>query len=336
MPTVSPSYPADDTTADVGDYNVIIQAILAVFNGHIDADNIEPGSLPWSVMDTFTGEIPAAAMEDDANLVKYRDEFGVGRVISGGVWSAGSGLNGNMTAAVVYTPNGKRYSVAAVSNYAFTASKDTYVSVLSNGSLDYSPVANGAAPPSLGTDAVLLYVVVTNGSAITACHDCRIQNEGEIGRYVVGAEVDRLTVANIPTWAKYLEVEIVFVPNGVINSRLHFNNDTGNNYSEQFSTDFATPPTDNTAIGGIDLEGGSAARFQHTRVEIINIATQVKMAKVRTVHNAASNAASAAPDTIELYGKWAETSNLINRIDIINDGAGGYAVGSELIVRARR
>lgn len=335
MPTVSPTYPADDTTADVGDYNVIIQAILAVFNGHIDGDNIEPGSLPWSVMDTFSGEIPATAMEDDANLVKFRDEIGLGRVISGGVWSAGSGLNGNMTAAVVYTPNGKRYAVASVSNYAFTASKDTYVSVQSNGSLDYTAVANGAAPPALGTDAVLLYVVVTNGSAITACHDCRIQNEGEIGRYVVGAEVDRLTVANIPTWAKYLEVEFVLVPNGVINSRLHFNNDTGANYSEIFSTDFGAS-TDNASLTGIDLEGGSGARFQHTRIEVINIATQVKMAKVRTVHNAASNAASVAPDTIELHGKWANVADLINRIDIINDGAGGYAVGSELVVRARR
>ena len=40
MPTVTPTYPADDTGADVSDYNLIIQSILAVFNGNIDADNL--------------------------------------------------------------------------------------------------------------------------------------------------------------------------------------------------------------------------------------------------------------------------------------------------------
>jgi hypothetical protein len=40
VPTVTPTYPADDTGADVSDYNLIIQSILAVFNGNIDADNL--------------------------------------------------------------------------------------------------------------------------------------------------------------------------------------------------------------------------------------------------------------------------------------------------------
>jgi len=45
MPTVTPTYPADDTGADVSDYNLIIQSILAVFNGNIDADNLATSAI---------------------------------------------------------------------------------------------------------------------------------------------------------------------------------------------------------------------------------------------------------------------------------------------------
>ncbi|MCA9324457.1 hypothetical protein KDA23_00085, partial [Candidatus Saccharibacteria bacterium] len=51
MPTVNPTYPADDTTADVADYNVIIQAILAVFNGALDADNLADGAVTTPKLD---------------------------------------------------------------------------------------------------------------------------------------------------------------------------------------------------------------------------------------------------------------------------------------------
>lgn len=42
MPIVNVTLPSDGTGADVGDYNPAILAILAVLNGHIASDNIEP------------------------------------------------------------------------------------------------------------------------------------------------------------------------------------------------------------------------------------------------------------------------------------------------------
>jgi hypothetical protein len=46
MPLVNPTLPNDGESADAGDISVPFLALLAVFNGHIGADNIEPGTIP--------------------------------------------------------------------------------------------------------------------------------------------------------------------------------------------------------------------------------------------------------------------------------------------------
>lgn len=45
MPLVNPTLPNDGESADAGDISVPFLALLAVFNGHIGADNLEPGTL---------------------------------------------------------------------------------------------------------------------------------------------------------------------------------------------------------------------------------------------------------------------------------------------------
>jgi hypothetical protein len=46
MPLVNPTLPNDGESADAGDISIPFLALLAVFNGHIGADNIEPGTIP--------------------------------------------------------------------------------------------------------------------------------------------------------------------------------------------------------------------------------------------------------------------------------------------------
>lgn len=45
MPQVNPVLPNQGETADAGDISVPFLALLAVFNGHIGADNLEPGTI---------------------------------------------------------------------------------------------------------------------------------------------------------------------------------------------------------------------------------------------------------------------------------------------------
>ena len=61
-----------------------------------------------------------------------------------------------------------RYTATSVANNTYTASKDTYVDIGTDGTVDYNEVANGAASPALSASHIRVAKVVTNGSAITS------------------------------------------------------------------------------------------------------------------------------------------------------------------------
>jgi hypothetical protein len=63
MPLVNPTLPNDGESADAGDISIPFLALLAVFNGHIGADNIEPGTIPAAIGD---GEITTAKLAANA------------------------------------------------------------------------------------------------------------------------------------------------------------------------------------------------------------------------------------------------------------------------------
>lgn len=171
MPIINPTLPNDGENADAADVSNPITQILSVLNGGIDSDNIAVGGLTWAVMSNFSNSIPAAAMQDDGNLRKYRDELNVSLVASGLTWSTLTGLAASMAVGVLYTPNGSRVSLSAIATRTFTASKDTYVYADVSGSIGYSEVTNGADAPVIGTDITLIAKVITNGSAITSIID---------------------------------------------------------------------------------------------------------------------------------------------------------------------
>lgn len=95
-------------------------------------------------------------------------------VVSGGVWSGdayASTRNASMTAMVCYI-NGLPITIAAVTARSFTASKDTYIDVLSNGdntgTLVYTEVANNAASPALAANSIRIGIIVTGASNIAS------------------------------------------------------------------------------------------------------------------------------------------------------------------------
>lgn len=173
MPQVTPPLPNNGDTAYAEDISVPFLMLLAIFNGHIGPDNIEPGSMPWSIMDNINNSIPATALQDEANTKKYRDEANIGFVADGVVVSSLTGLDGAITAGVIYTPDGGRSTVDAVTSHTFTASKDTYVDVGPGGDVGYSEVANDATPPALSSNYLRVARVRTSASAITSVADTR-------------------------------------------------------------------------------------------------------------------------------------------------------------------
>lgn len=138
-------------------------AIAAVVNGQIDDNNVS--SISGSKI--ASGTIPASASDTSSNPETRSIDTMSNAVASGCVWSISSGLNGTMTAGIVYI-NGKRIVVATIASQAFPVSKDTYVSVDVNGTVSIaSQVANNAVSPALPANSVWLAIVITNGTVIT-------------------------------------------------------------------------------------------------------------------------------------------------------------------------
>lgn len=176
------------------DITIISEATAVDFKGHVDSSNLEidtiaPGytdggsevgdivvikpTTQWadavvSVLETSLnddGTLKSDIVEED-NMTQKISEMIADFVASGGVWTQNSGLDGDMTALAYYIA-GTRYTVDAVSARSFTASKDTYIDVGANETLDYTEVTNGAAAPALSASHLRIAKVVTDGSGIT-------------------------------------------------------------------------------------------------------------------------------------------------------------------------
>ena len=97
-----------------------------------------------------------------------------------------SGLVGTFS-DITYYINGFRYQKTGIPNKTYTASKDTYVFIDTNGVVTYSEVANGATAPSTPASSILVAVVVTSAGAITSVS---IKNRGAIK----GEDIDYSTM----------------------------------------------------------------------------------------------------------------------------------------------
>lgn len=151
----------------------------------------------------------------------------------------------------------------------------------------------------------------------------------EIGRTTLGSASDTISVASLPA-RKYIKVMFFCTASGgavAVNMRL--NNDSGTNYSRRNSTN-----------GGADATAGSQTSFALTEsvdsphfgeANLINVAAQEKMVSSHGLAQTTAGGAS-APGRYEAHGKWANASDAISRIDLVNTGAGDFATGSEAII----
>jgi len=136
---------------------------------HTDQD----GTLKAGAVDTVgvlaSGVISTTAPFATAlNPVTRDDEMTFDYVASGCVWSGdayGSTRVASMTSGVVYI-DGTRVPVSAVTSRTFTASRDTYIDVGTDGVVDYTEVTNNNASPALSASHIRLGIIVTGASNI--------------------------------------------------------------------------------------------------------------------------------------------------------------------------
>lgn len=158
--------PASTPAAPTGS---AIQTSIGASNPYVIVAQVAVAAAVTQVTQSNITDQRVMAKANDANTnAETRLSESLGDFVASGlVWSQSSGLNGTMTSGVAYV-SGKRLVVSSIASRTFTASKDTYVSLDSSGTVSYSEVANGAASPALPANSIWVAVVVTSGSAITS------------------------------------------------------------------------------------------------------------------------------------------------------------------------
>lgn len=124
----------------------------------------QPSAAKWNIL----GTNDADANTRLGNLDNFANESTVDYVASGCVWSGDAYAStrfASMTAGVVYI-NGARVSVSAVTSRQFTASRDTYVDVDSNGTITYSEVTNNNTSPALAANNIRIAIICTGATTI--------------------------------------------------------------------------------------------------------------------------------------------------------------------------
>jgi hypothetical protein len=154
----------------------------------------------------------------------------------------------------------------------------------------------------------------------------------EIGRTTLVSAGDTITISSFPA-RKYLRILIsVIATGGTIGPALRFNNDSGTSYGYRYSDNFGGAGSSGAGTTSIPFDAGAVVAYPFfVTIDAVNISAQEK---ILIGHSVGQNTAGAAnyPVNKELMGKWANTSNQITRVDVINPGAGDFAVGSEAVV----
>jgi hypothetical protein len=151
----------------------------------------------------------------------------------------------------------------------------------------------------------------------------------EIGRSTLSGAADLITVSGLPS-RKYLRVLVsVFGTGGTVVPQLIFNNDsTDANYNRRVSDSFAAGSASTSA--DLNLTDQASAETHLITVDVYNVAARNKLVISQGVLDAGDNA---SPTTRELFGQWENSTDIISRIDIVqNGGTGDFAIGSEVVV----
>ena len=153
----------------------------------------------------------------------------------------------------------------------------------------------------------------------------------ELGRTTLTSSGDTMTVSSIPA-RKYLHLIVNIQTSSALSVSMRFNNDSSANYSTRFVLNASS--VSGTAVSNTSINNFAGSTSTSTPLiivgDIMNVATIAKLGRFSSVSG--STSAATAPDMLELYGKWANGTDQISRIDILNTAAGDFASGSELII----
>jgi len=150
----------------------------------------------------------------------------------------------------------------------------------------------------------------------------------ELGRTTLGSAGDNIDITSLDDKRYYMLLTYV-LDSGSMTPRLRLNSDTGTNYAIRGSTnggaDSTVPSADTMAMA--NFSGEDIFQVQY----VANYATKEKLVISHSIDQVTAGA-STAPSRSEFVGKHAQTSNPISAVNVVNQNAGSFASGSEVVV----
>lgn len=152
----------------------------------------------------------------------------------------------------------------------------------------------------------------------------------ELGRDSLTLAGDVLTVSNLPV-RRYLKIVVsVSDTGGTIGTNLQLNNDSTTSYAVRYSDNGGADSTA-TAQASILFRGATTSAPMQTVGYLYNIQNDEKVVQF-TASCSGNTGSGNVPARVEGSGKWANTSDYVTRIDVLNVGTGDFAIGSQLII----
>ena len=143
-------------------------------------------------------------------------------------------------------------------------------------------------------------------------------------------EKEPITVSGLEA-KKHLMIQAKIVATGAVNTLWRFNNDSGSNYSNRHSGNGGSEDVE-VNISHLDIYNATDDDdVGFFTMNVINEASKEKLVIAEVVGNNA-NGAGNAPTRDEHVAKWANTSNAITRVDVVNTQGGSFTEGSEVTV----
>ena len=175
------------------------------------------------------------------------------------------------------------------------------------------------------TTAQITSVKITNNSG--GALNC---NVGSFITVLGAKEAATATSVTTDTFAAKKHLMIQAYAKGGNGIAFQFNGDTGNNYTQRYSSLGAADGTQ-TSRGDFwcYYDGNDVNKF--ATVNIINEATKEKLIIAESV-SVATTGAGTAPLRTEAVGKWANTSNAITSVTLKQFTTNGLEEGSEIVV----
>jgi hypothetical protein len=155
----------------------------------------------------------------------------------------------------------------------------------------------------------------------------------ELGRTTLGSSGDNITVSSLADKRYYMVLVDCDTTGGNARPTIRMGNgstDTGSNYASRRNENGGTDAT-NTSSTQIYQQNLAEAVPQFQLNYIANLSGKEKLTTGWWCDTNAAGAAN-APARSEFVGKWVNTSNPLDVIDIFNDEAGSFSTGSECVV----